>query len=599
MCVCTSMTDMNSPLHPSREPVNRPSVATRPIACVLAVLAATGLTVAHATTQITGLEDDLLANELAYLDIDDLDCSADEFVIARAVDRITEQTSEALNAYGYYAPTVRVTQSRTEECWDVQIAIDAGEPVLLRNVAIGIDGPGATNEEMQALIAAAELVPGARLEHGRYEMLKRNLLGLARNRGYSQAAYRESRIDVYPEQRVADLTLALDTGPRYAIGTVTLLQDALDPDFVNSFHELRAGTPYDNRLLTQAFLDLNDSGYFADVDVRVLPADPATLTIPIEIELTPAPRRLVSYGLGFSTDTGPRVRFGRTVRRFNERGHQLTLDGQLSPVVSELTSIYRMPFSDPRFDWVSFSLGAKREETDTSLARSIEAGVRRVVDRPGDWSRTLFLNFVFEDFEVASQTGRPRLLIPGVDWTRIRGDDALRPTKGSKLSFDLSAANDSVLSDVSFIQLVTQLKWIRTVAERNRLLLRARGGATKDDNFALLPPSIRFFAGGDQSIRGFDFESLGPVDQNGEVIGGTRLLEFSAEFEHEIRPRWSIATFVDAGNAFDSGSFTLRKGAGFGARWRSPLGPVRIDVAWPINDIEKGPRLHVSLGPDL
>jgi translocation and assembly module TamA len=593
------MIDMNRPLQPFRESVHCLSAATRPIARVLVLLAGIGSVAAHATTEITGIEDALLANELAYLDVDDLDCSADAFVVARAVDRITEQTNAALNAYGYYAPAVSVTQSRTEECWDVRIAINPGEPVRLRTVDVGIDGAGAANEELESLITAAALAPGDRLEHGRYEMLKRNLRDLARNRGYAQAGFRESRIDVYPEQHVADLTLALDTGPRYSIGTVTLLQDALDPDFVNSFHELRTGTPYDNRLLTQAFLDLNDSGYFADVDVRVLPADPATLTIPIEIELKPAPRRQVSYGLGFSTDTGPRVRFGRTVRRFNERGHQLTLDGQLSPVVSELTSIYRMPFSDPRFDWISFSLGAKREETDTSLARSIEAGVRRVVDRPGDWSRTLFLNFVFEDFEVASQTGRPRLLIPGVDWTRIRGDDALRPTKGSKLSFDLSAANDSLLSDVSFVQLVTQLKWVRTVAEHNRVLLRARGGATKDDNFALLPPSIRFFAGGDQSIRGFDFESLGPVDQNGEVIGGTRLLEFSAEFEHEIKPRWSLATFVDAGNAFNSGSFTLRKGAGFGARWRSPLGPVRIDVAWPINDIEQGPRLHISLGPDL
>jgi translocation and assembly module TamA len=324
-----------------------------------------------------------------------------------------------------------------------------------------------------------------------------------------------------------------------------------------------------------------------------------TYTIPVSIGLTPAPRRLIGYGVGFATDTGPRFRFERTIRRFNERGHQLSIDARVSPVVSEMTSYYRMPLGNPRYDWLNFSLGGKREETDTSLARSIEAGVRRIVDRQRGWARTQFLSFVFEDFEVASQTGRPKLLIPGVDWSRIRGDDALRPNNGSRTTFELRAADDGLLSDTGFMQVTASVKWIRRVSERGRVLLRGHSGYTDADEFAKLPPSIRFFAGGDSSIRGFDFRSLGPLDQNGEVIGGTRLLELSAEYEHEIRPRWSLAIFADGGNAFDASGFEMRKGAGFGARWRSPLGPIRIDIAWPVNDIEQGARLHLVLGPDL
>jgi translocation and assembly module TamA len=167
------------------------------------------------------------------------------------------------------------------------------------------------------------------------------------------------------------------------------------------------------------------------------------------------------------------------------------------------------------------------------------------------------------------------------------------------VNFELRAADEAILSDTGFLQATADLKWIRSVLPRGRVLLRSRAGVTEEDHFNLLPPSVRFFAGGDDSVRGFDFESLGPADANGAVIGGPYLFEASVEYEHEIKPRWSLAFFTDGGNAFDDAGLEMRTGAGIGARWRSPLGPVRIDVAWPVNDVEHGPRLHVSLGPDL
>lgn len=554
---------------------------------------------AHAETTITGIEGDLLTNVEAYLDIDDLDCDATPSLVRQALERAVAQSTEALNALGYYSPSIETRLQGGEACWQAFVSIDPGDPVLLREVDIRLSGPAAESPAFQALPAASGLVAGARLDQGAYENLKRGLLDLARDRGYAEARIEAGRIDIYPDEQAADLSLHFDSGPRYAIGRVTLNQDALDPDFVSAFYDLMPGVPYDNRLLNAAFLGLNNSGYFSSVDVRAQPADPQSRTIPIEIDLTAAPRRQISYGIGFSTDTGPRVRFGRSIRRLNREGHQLSIEGQLSPVISELTSIYRMPVGDPRFDWINFNLGAKREETDTSLARSIEAGIRRVVDRPGGWSRTPFVHFVVEDFKVGSQTGRPRLLIPGVDWTRIEGDDALRPANGSKLDFEVRAANEALLSDTSFLQTTARVKWIRSIWNRSRVLLRGAAGYTAEDQFDRLPPSIRFFAGGDQSIRGYDYQSLGPVDADGAVIGGNRLIEISAEYERSIKPRWSLAIFADSGNAFSGYDLNLRTGAGIGARWRSPLGPVRVDIAWPVNDVEHGARLHVSLGPDL
>ena len=558
-----------------------------------------GANLAIAETLVTGVEGAMHDNVLAYLEVDDLDCDTEAFLVERALADAVGQAAEALNAYGYYAPAITTRFDDGAECWLAEVAIVPGEPVRLREVDIQVEAPADNPQLFQPVTSGHMLVPGAALSYAEYDGVKRQLLDIANGRGYAEAVFTESRIDVYPEEGVADLRLHFTPGPRYALGEVTVNQSGLTPDFVASFHELESGTPFDNRLLTTTFIDLNNSGYFASVDVRALEADPATRTIPVSINLTPSPRRVVSYGFGYSTDTGPRFRFARTIRRFNENGHQLMLDAMLSPVVSEFSTIYRMPVGDPRFDWLNFNLGVKREETDTSLARSIEAGARRVVTRPNDWARTQSVSYIVEDFEVASQTGRPHLLIPGISWTRIRGDDAIRPSRGSRLAFELRGADEELLSDTSFVQVTANMKWVRTVTRRGRVLLRGGVGYTVDDVFADLPPSIRFFAGGDNSVRGFDFESLGPLDENGEVIGGNRLIELSAEYEHDIKPKWSLAVFADGGNAFDESGLDMRTGAGIGTRWRSPVGPVRIDIAWPVNDPGHGPRLHISLGPDL
>src|SRR5690606_39164081 len=132
-----------------------------------------------------------------------------------------------------------------------------------------------------------------------------------------------------------------------------------------------------------------------------------------------------------------------------------------------------------------------------------------------------------------------------------------------------------------------------------RFIVRARGGITWEREFAQLPPSVRFFAGGDNSVRGYAFEALGPTDDSGEVIGGSKLLTASFEYEHPLTGRWSLAAFVDSGNAFNGSDLDAKTGAGLGGRWQSPLGPVRLDLAVPLDDDERSFRIHVSLGPDL
>ena len=130
------------------------------------------------------------------------------------------------------------------------------------------------------------------------------------------------------------------------------------------------------------------------------------------------------------------------------------------------------------------------------------------------------------------------------------------------------------------------------------MLVRGQVGLTAEREFAELPASVRFFAGGDNSVRGYDFEALGPADAVGNVIGGSSLATGSFEFEQPLHGRWSLAFFVDSGNAFEGSRIDAQTGAGIGGRWQSPLGPIRIDLAKAL-DGEREWRVHVSLGPDL
>ena len=151
------------------------------------------------------------------------------------------------------------------------------------------------------------------------------------------------------------------------------------------------------------------------------------------------------------------------------------------------------------------------------------------------------------------------------------------------------------MSDTTFSQLTADGKWIRSVGRRQRLLLRGSLGAMAVDDFDQLPPELRFFAGGDRSMRGFDYQELGATNAAGKVIGGEFLAVGSAEYEKFFSPKWGGAVFVDAGDAFRTSEFDLNVGAGIGVRWRSPVGMVRFDFAKPVvSDLADSIRFHIT-----
>jgi translocation and assembly module TamA len=583
--------------------VNRAGMSMPPrlgrLGIVLLLLALPTFGSVRAEVALTGLSDAQLSNVLAHMRLDDEACSAPEWRVRQAYRAASDDIRAALTALGFYSPAIDGDLQFGASCWNASFEVDPGEPVRIRRLDLQISGQANEDPAFSGLIDAFPLAAGQTLDHGSYESWKRSILDLARARGYIRAAFSTARIDVYPDQRAADISLHFESGGRFNFGAVQLDQDVLDEPLIRSYIDFEQGEPYDAQLLTRLYVALNDSLYFGAIDVHALPPIDSELEIPIAVSLRPGTRLLILYGFGFSTDVGPRVRFGRTNRRLNSRGHQLGINAQFSPVVSEAAVSYRFPYGDPRTEWVSFSGGLRREDTESAFSTSVELGVRRVISLGRNWALSESLNYLTEDYEVADQTGRSRLLMPGLAWSRLRTDSPVRPSLGSRLMFELRAASDSVGSDTSFLQAVASGKWIRSLPSGARILARAELGATAKSEFQNLPPSVRFFAGGDNSVRGFKFKSLGPVDENDEVIGGSALLVGSVEYEIPVRERWSVAGFLDSGNAFEGSNFEPETGAGFGARWHSPVGPIRVDVAWPISQQDSGPRLHISLGPDL
>jgi translocation and assembly module TamA len=549
--------------------------------------------------EITGLDAAQAANVRAHLDLDEEACDAPEWRVEQEYQASADKIRTALEALGYYEPKIEQTLDRTPQCWHAKFAIRIGPPTLVRKLDVELDGEAAKDTEFAKARDQSPMKLGAVLNHGDYEALKRRWLDLATERGYADAKFTENRIDVYPEDRAADIVLHFDSGKRYRFGRISFQQDVLTDELIHSYVKIHRGDPYDGRELNTLYTALANSGYFRNIEVRPQAADRDSDEIPVDIVLSAAKRRTISYGVGYSTDTGPRFRFSRNNRRVNEEGHQFGITAQISPLISELTANYRMPINDPRTDWLSFDAGVKSEHTETADSDSLQVGARRLTRQRHDWFRATILTFLVEDFTVGAESGRAQLLMPGVDWTRVHEDNTIRANRGSKLELEARGASNAILSDSSFVQVILHGKWIWSPSANARILFRSELGAMYNSDFAKLPPSVRFFAGGDNSIRGYQYNTLGPKDSSGQVIGGSDLAVASLEFEHKVRPHWSVAVFVDSGNAFNSGAFTANTGAGIGARWLSPLGPIRVDVAHPFENPGDSWRLHITLGPDL
>jgi translocation and assembly module TamA len=375
-------------------------------------------------------------------------------------------------------------------------------------------------------------------------------------------------------------------------------QDVLEPDLLARYLTFERGDPYSLDELIDLQFALNNSDYFQTVEVSPGEISPDSDEVPVRVSLTPRKDHRYEFGLGYGTDTGARASFGWRMPRINTSGHKLDSGFRVSERGNSANVNYRVPGEDPRSDQIVYTAGIYNEEFEDTDSDLREVGIRYIHGR-GDWRETLSLTYQQEDYVVADTEGTSDLLIPGVAWSRVWGRNFINVLDGLRFDLTLKGSNENVASDIDFSQVTAGLKFITSFGARDRIIARGGIGATETSDFDLLPASLRFYTGGSQTVRGYKYKSLGPTNDDGDVIGARYLMFGGIEYEHYFNDRWGMALFIDAGNAIDDLDEDLEQGAGFGLRWKSAIGPVRIDLANAISDDDRPWRLHVNIGPDL
>jgi translocation and assembly module TamA len=525
----------------------------------------------------------------------------DEQALERFSVGAVEQAQKAAQALGYYQAQIDSEIKHTDKDLHLVLNVQPGEPVHLRNVTVRIDGPANQLKAFKVPKSDA-LTSGAVLNHGRYEDAKRLIQNQAARYGFFNGRFVTQRLSVDPRAGVADIELVYDSGPRFSLGKVSFSGDApFDEDLLRRMVPFKEDTPYDSELIAELNQAMQSSGYFEGVRVDASPTDAQGQVIPVNVQLETRKPRTMGLGVGYSSDVGPRVKANWTRHWVNPQGHSYGVESELSAPRQNVGLFYDIPLDPPLTDKLRFAGGYQYEEiADTdSLSKLLTVGPEWHSKLPSGWERVISLKWQREEYRLGNDEGLSTLLMPGISYSYLRSDNRIDPHNGYRLQFETQVAKEGLGSDANVLHGTALVKGLTTIAQNHRFLGRIQVGGTATNGYKSIPPSLRFFAGGDQSVRGYDYQSLSPENSDGDKIGGRYMVAGSAEYQYSIAEKWRVAAFVDEGNSFNSLDFpSLKTGVGVGIRWVSPVGPLRLDLAHALDD-DGGIRLHFSMGPEL
>ena len=551
--------------------------------------------------QINGLNKDLKNNAAIYLN------ALPEF---QAKDyrthqtEITESLENALKSLGYYQPAIKLRSSQRKTNTLI-VDINPGKPVVIRSITIDLLGDAKNDPTFQSLLKHQPLKVGDVMNDGLYESLKTSLNTLALNRGYFDAALSRHEIRISAIRHSANIHLAMDAGRRYRFGEVQFGQDVTAgiQSLIRPILQIESGKPYQVTEISQLSQNLSATGYFKSVQVTPLTDQAVDFTIPIHVNVIPKTAWEIKTGIGFSTDEGPRVSLSVDKPWLSEDGHSFTSDMKVSKKVHELSGRYKIPYGNPLLEYYTIDAGYQRrliEDTESSL---LTTSFNIWKKRRDNWDQNFFIRTDYEDYIQGLENDSTLLLVPGVAFSRrkLMGNPT-NPLSGNLYNFKLEASSTAWQSDADFVRLWGRAKWLTRFYGRHRLLARFEQGAIWVDDIESIPPSIRFFSGGDQTIRGYGYDSVAPKNSAGKLVGGQYLTVGSLEYNYAVSDNWRLALFVDKGavtNSYKKGEVDWKTGVGPGIRWVSPLGPLRLDLAFAVSDSGSPWRIHFSVGPGL
>lgn len=551
----------------------------------------------HANVDLTikGVEGQLSDNINAYLSsIDEKDYSTS----LRFRARLEKEITQALNALGYYHPDVSFDVE--DDGQELVVNIDPGPATTIKELNVVFDGEASADKDFANLIDTSPLKVGAVINHGQYDSLKSSIQSLGLNKGYFNGNFVESRLAISPELNQAFVTLDYDSGERFHYGDINISGGHIKARKIELLMPFKEGDEYLVSDLGEFNQNLSSTGWFSTVLIQPnLDAVGETNELPIDVTLAPAVRNQVETGIGYSTDVGIRGSLIWNKPWLNSLGHSFSSSFSLSESEQAITASYKIPLEDSLNEYYLIQYGLKNEDSDDTQSLESNLALKRFWRLDNGWNRTLSIRYLIENYEQGSLDDIAHFVLPGITFSRTRSRGNRLISWGDKITATAEYGDSNFFSDTDILHLTGEGKLVRTEDDTHRFVLRANGGANLIDDFGEVPPSLRFYAGGDNSVRGYAYESISPTDDDGDVVGGKFSVTSSVEYQYHISGNWWGAVFYDIGDAFDDVP-NWKHGTGFGGRWVSPIGPIRLDFAWGLNE-DPGDqfRIHFTIGPEL
>lgn len=497
----------------------------------------------------------------------------------------------ALAPFGYFKPTInsQIVKQHSKRIFIYHI--DEGPQLKIRSLDLKLLGPGQYDPCFVALLENFPLANGDVLVSEKYQRGKTNLTNLALQRGYFSAQFIRSEVRIDLKHYCADIILHFDTGYRYRFGKVIFYSSTYCENFLHRFVPFCENEFFSNEKMIKFQENLSTVGFFQSVAITPKPEEAKNFIVPIEVHLIPRKFIQYSFGLGYGTDTGLRGLAGLQFRRLNCMGHHLETTLQASERQNHWEGSYSIPGCNPVTDLYKITAAVETQNLPTSGdTRYLKLEPSYIKALPYDWIQTLSLSLRNEYSEPTDgPTLNSTMILPSINWSKIRSDDLLHPRNGYSLNINLKGTSRALISNTNFLQINVQAKNLWSITNSTRLILRGNAGYTLISDVDELPISLQFYAGGSQSVRGYQFQSIGP---------GKSLLVGSIEFQQRIFGNFYAAIFSDAGSV-NNGLRHLKKSLGIGAVWLSPVGAIEITLAQALDTPGQPRLLQFSMGPEL
>ena len=519
------------------------------------------------------------------------------------VDRAIRRAVQAL---GYYQTTIQYNwkEPKAKAPATLVAKIHLGAPARIAGASFLVEGEGKDDEVFTEL---RKKLPkkGTQLNHGEYESFKASIERAAIRHGYFDGEFVTKELGVDAVKNQAFWTFDYDSKTRYRFGDIKFSGSQIREPILVNLLPFKEGELYTSDDISELNRRLSATGWFNSVVVSpdiFKGRASADKTLPVYAHVTPKKENVVETGLGYSTDVGPRASVTWRKPWMNDSGHSLEASTELSALEQLADISYKIPLEESALEkyWLVQG-GVKTEDLNDTKSNSVSAMVSRHWAPYEGWQRDVHLRWSMDDFDQGEMSDRTMLIYPGVSFSKTTTVGGLMPTWGFSQRYTLDWSNTMWGSDVDFVVLEAQHALVKAFANRHRIVLRSHIGWIETNDFDKVPPDLRFFAGGDRSVRGYKYESISPEDENGDLTGAEKLITASVEYQYRVTGDWWGAVFFDIGQAVhDFDDQDLKKGVGLGVRWNSPLGPIKLDIATPVGDpSESGVQFYIGLGPEL